>query len=197
MGVQLLKFTAPTAIALVLFMVSAAPAMGGAGTTTDSSENHRPPELQATSPIMRSDYETAKRLMRHQHYADAIPHLEFALADKPKDVHILNDLGYAKRMVGDYDSALDYYQRALAIDPNFTGAHQNLGEFYLAKNDLASAQKELATLATLCPSGCNERDALANAIKAYKPMAPPASDAAAQPPAKSAAATSSNAGGQP
>lgn len=171
--------------------------MGTTGATTDSSDNHRPPELQATSPVMRSEYETAQRLMRHQHYADAIPHLELALADKPKDVHILNDLGYAKRMVGDYDSALDYYERALAIDPNFAGAHQNLGEFYLAKNDLASAQKELATLATLCPSSCDERDTLANAIAAYKPLASPAPDAATPPLAKSVAATSSTAGGQP
>jgi len=146
---------------------------------------------------MRSEYETARRLIRHKHYADAIPHLEFALADKPRDVHILNDLGYAKRMVGDYDSALDYYERALTIDPNFIGVHENLGDLYLVKSDLASAQKELATLATLCPSGCDERDTLASAIAGYKPVASPTSDAATPPPGKSAATTSSAVAGQP
>ena len=190
----MLRLSAPIAIALVLFAVPAAAAMGGTGTTTDSSENHRPPELHTTSPMMRSDYELAQRLIRHKQYAEAIPHLELALADKPRDVHILTDLGYAKRMVGDYDSALDYYDRALAIDPSFTSAHENLGEYYLAKSDLASAQKELATLATLCPSGCEERDTLTSAIATYKPSAALASDAGT-PAAKSA--SSSSAGGTP
>jgi len=156
-------------------------------TTTDSSENHRPPELPPTAAMQRSDYELALRLIRRRQYADAIPHLESALADKPQDANILNSLGYAKRMVGDYDSALYYYQRAVAIDPNHRGVHENLGEFYLAKNDLASAQKELATLTTLCASGCDEHDTLAKAIASYKPPASPTPGAATSPAAASPA----------
>jgi len=146
-----------------------------AQTTTDSSENHRPPELYTTRPVVQqNEYDIAKRLLRHQQYAEAIPHLQFALADKPQDADILNELGLAKRMVGDYDGSLYYYQRALAIEAGNKDTHEGIGELDLAKSDLASAQSELATLATLCPNGCDERDALSKAIANYKPGAPPA-----------------------
>ena len=182
MGVRLPRFSASTAIAFVFVAVSPALAMGGAGVTTDSSDNHRPPELPMTSPAMQpSEYDLAMRLVRHKQYADAIPHLELALADRPQDADILNALGLAKRMVGDYDGSLYYYGRALAITPDRRGVHESLGELYLQKNDLASAQKELATMTTLCPSGCDERNALAAAIASYRPSASPAAGAAMPP----------------
>jgi predicted Zn-dependent protease len=129
-----------------------------------------------------SDYSVAVRLIKHEQYSDAIPHLLMALADKPNDADILNYLGYTKRMTGDFPASLSYYQRALAQKPDHRGAHEYLGELYLQMHDLPSAQKELDTLASLCPSGCDERDTLAKAIAAYQPPA-----AAAAP-----AATSSN-----
>lgn len=137
-----------------------------------------------------SDYQIAVRLIKHERYADAIPHLESALADKPHDADILNYLGYTKRMTGDYDASLDFYKRALVEDPNHKGVHEYLGELYLQKHDQASAQKELDTLASLCPSGCDERDALTKAISDYKPSAEatanpgtPVSAASSTPPA--------------
>lgn len=153
----------------VMCLALSSPAFGGAGTTTDSSDNHRPPELHNQPTYMRSDYEEAKHLMRGKHYAEAIPHLQIALANKPNDTDILGMLALAKRMTGDYDSALYYYQRAATIDPNSKTLHEGAGETDLAKNDVASAQKELATLTTLCPSSCDERDALTKAIGDYKP----------------------------
>jgi len=165
----LFKSSATAAITVVLIAVFAAPTT--AQTTTDSKENQRPPELQWNAQATQSDYDVAMRLIRHKQYADAIPHLQFALADKPQDTDILKNLGYAKRMVGDYDGSLYYYDRARTIDPNNKDVHENLGELYLAKSDLLSAQKELESLTTLCPSGCDERDALAKAIAGYKPSA--------------------------
>ena len=121
------------------------------------------------------DYAVAMRLIRHQQYAEAIPHLDAVLAVRKRDADVLNYEGYTHRMVGDYASSLDYYKRALAIDPDHKGVHEYLGELYLQMNDQASAQSELTTLATLCPSGCDERDALTKALAAY---APPAGTAA-------------------
>jgi len=137
------------------------------------------------------DYSVALRLIKHQQYADAIPHLNLALADKPHSADILNYLGYTHRMVGDYAASLEYYKRALAIDPNHKGAHEYLGELYLQMNDLASAQAELTTLASLCPSGCDERDVLTKAIAAYTPPAGDAPVAAATPASAPAAPASS------
>jgi tetratricopeptide (TPR) repeat protein len=135
-----------------------------------------------------SDYQIAVRLIRHQQYAEAIPHLESALSNKPHDADILNYLGYTKRMVGQYDASLDYYKRALVEDPNHKGVHEYLGELYLQMHDQPSAQKELDTLASLCPSGCDERDALTKALATYTPPAASAS-AQANPPAASSPPT--------
>jgi tetratricopeptide (TPR) repeat protein len=145
------------------------------------------------------DYSQAKRLINHQQYAEAIPHLEAALQRHPHDADILNYLGYTHRMVGmtyadagrdgEFKVSLLYYQQALAIDPNHKGVHEYLGELYLQMHDMASAQKEMDTLATLCPSGCDERDTLAKAMAAAVPAAAPAAIPSAAPgsaaPAKS------------
>jgi tetratricopeptide (TPR) repeat protein len=127
------------------------------------------------------DYTTARRLIKHQKYSEAIPHLEVALADHPHSADILNYLGYTHRMVGDLATSLSYYNRALAIDPNHKGVHEYLGELYLQMNDLKSANAELTTLTTLCPDSCDERDMLTKAIAAYVPPAGTAPQATGSP----------------
>lgn len=123
------------------------------------------------------DYAVAVRMIKHEKYSDAIPHLLMALADKPHSADILNYLGYSNRMLGQYPASLDYYKRALTEDPSHKGVHEYLGELYLQMHDLPSAQHELDTLAGLCPSGCDERDTLTKAIAAYTPAATPAAPA--------------------
>ena len=180
---RLLRFFGAVPIALAVWAIPSS-AIAAMGATEDTVNNQRPPELYRSHPAEQSDYDLAMRLMRHQQYAEAIPHLQFALADKPTDTELLNDLGYAKRMVGDTDSSLYYYQRALGIDPNNKTAHENLGELDLAKYDLPSAQKEAATLASLCPSGCDERARLDKAIADYRPSGSTAPVASSTPGAR-------------
>ena len=171
--------------AIAMLVTPQALAMGGGGGGGGGSVGGYGDRMN--SPSMSSDdYTVAVRLIKHKQYADAIPHLQMALADKPHDADILNYLGFTKRMVGDYDASLDYYTRALAIDPNHKGVHEYLGELYLQKNDLTSAQKELATLATLCPSGCDERDTLTKAIADYKPGTPAAPTTSSAAPTQTA-----------
>ncbi len=125
------------------------------------------------------DYAVAVRMIKHEKYSDAIPHLLMALADRPHSADILNYLGYSNRMLGQFPASLDYYKRALNEDPAHKGVHEYLGELYLQMHDLPSAQHELDTLAGLCPSGCDERDTLTKAIAAYAPA--PAAAAPATP----------------
>ncbi len=159
-----------TTTALVLALAVPCFAMGGGGGGGGSSGGYDSVTAGGGS-MSGDDYSVGVRLIRHKQYQDAIMHLELALADKPHDADILNYLGYAKRMVGDYDASYDFYQRALKEDPNHKGVHEYLGELYLQKNDPASAQKELQILASLCPSGCDERDTLTKAMADYKPPA--------------------------
>jgi len=146
------------------------------------------------------DYAVAKRLIRHEEYAKAIPHLMTALQKRPHDADILNYLGYSHRMVGvgerdaardnDFKMSLDFYQSALAIDPTHRGVHEYLGELFLQMNNLNAAHHEMNELVILCPDGCDERDALSKALAAYVPpsaAAAAASDSASAPPAAPAA----------
>ena len=183
-------FLHAAAATALLGLATTAFAMGGGGGGGYGGGNFGAPAATF------DDYTTAKRLIRHEQYAQAIPHLENALEKHPHDADILNYLGYTHRMVGmtytdagrdgEFKMSLDYYQRALAIDPNHKGVHEYLGELYLQMHDMASAQKEQTTLASLCPSGCDERETLDKAVAAYTQAATPAASpapASAQAPA--------------
>ena len=67
------------------------------------------------------EYTVAVRLIKHEKYPDAIPHLELALADKPQSADILNYLGYTHRMLGDYSSSLGLLQARVGDRPQSQG----------------------------------------------------------------------------
>jgi len=148
----------------ILCSASAALAMGGMG-GYGGSMGMTPGMMH---PAGFNDYATALRLIHDQKYADAIPHLQRALADRPHSADVLNYLGFTERMVGNFSISLDFYQRALHEDPDHKGAHEYLGELYLDLKDLNSANQQLAELVRLCPDGCVERQTLTNAIAAYQ-----------------------------
>jgi len=135
-------------------------------------------------------------LAKQAEYADAIPHLELALAKNPNNATTLIYLGFSHRMIGaglgsdarnaEYKKALDYYRQALPIDPNNRLLHEYLGKLFLLMHDQTSAENELKTLERLCPSSCVERETLSGVMLAYKASTPPvgASQPAPSPPAK-------------
>jgi tetratricopeptide (TPR) repeat protein len=141
----------------------------------------------------REEAETALRLIEKEDYADAIPHLKRALNVMQGNADILNYLGFTERMVGDYPDSLDYYQRALARNPDHKGAHEYLGELYLAMHQPDQARLQLAELDRLCPDGCTEKATLTQAIATYmaaNPSTPSAVTPAAPPPAPPATPSS-------
>jgi tetratricopeptide (TPR) repeat protein len=172
------------AVAAAALLASPVFAMGGGGGGGGGYGG-----MNAMPAMTFDDYTTAKRLIKHQDYAKAIPHLEAALTKRPHDADVLNYLGYTHRMVGvsetdmardnDFKASLAYYQQALAIDPNHRGVHEYLGELYLQMNDLNKAHSEMNQLVILCPDGCDERDTLSKALAAYVPPAAPAAPAPA------------------
>lgn len=133
------------------------------------------------------DYGTAMRLIHREKYAEAVPYLNRALQQRPYSADILNYLGFTHRMLGDYPGSLDYYQRALARDPDHKGAHEYLGELYLNMHQVENARAQLAELARICPSDCDERDTLTKSIAAYEA----ASSAPTQPATPAATPTPS------
>jgi tetratricopeptide (TPR) repeat protein len=119
------------------------------------------------APSNSADYAAGLKAAEAGHYQEAVDRFESALKADPKNANTLNELGYCNRKLGNLPVALDYYNRALAIDPKHRGAHEYLGELYLQMNDPAKAQVELKTLDDLCTFGCEEYDDLKKAITAY------------------------------
>ncbi|HEY4125332.1 MAG TPA: tetratricopeptide repeat protein [Rhizomicrobium sp.] len=126
-------------------------------------------------------YAQALRLIKAEQFAEAIPYLNVALEKRPKSANILNYEGYTHRMIGDYNASLDYYNRALAIDPDHKGVHEYLGELYLQTKQPEKAQAELAVLGKLCPDGCDEKETLTASIAKYEAANPVAAPAPAAP----------------
>lgn len=127
----------------------------------------------ATSENAREDYDKATQLMDKGDYGDAVPYLVRTLRVAQGNPGILNDLGYAARMSGDYDTAIDYLQRAIDRGPNQLNAYVNLGEVYLTLHQPDKAKAALTALDQVCPGVCAEKDTLAGDIAAYKIPAPP------------------------
>jgi tetratricopeptide (TPR) repeat protein len=70
---------------------------------------------------------------------EAIGYYRAALAVRPDNIAVLNNLGSALRNQKDLPAAIEAYQRALAIDPQFAIAWNNLGSALRNQKDLPAA----------------------------------------------------------
>jgi tetratricopeptide (TPR) repeat protein len=86
----------------------------------------------------------------------------------PQDPDVFNFLGYSLRKLGDLDTAVKQYRRALELDPKHKGALEYLGEAYLQLNQPEEAKKNLALLDKICWLGCEEYRDLKSAIAEYE-----------------------------
>jgi lipoprotein NlpI len=62
---------------------------------------------------------------------------------------------------------IDYYDQALALDPNYTKARQYLGEAYLEKDEVGKAKEQFVEIANRCGGPCNDYELLVKAIAAH------------------------------
>jgi tetratricopeptide (TPR) repeat protein len=141
------------AIALALAVTGAAGAREGAEE-----------EAAAQDP----SYVAARLAITERRYAEAIRLLGEALARDPTSADIHNMLGYAHRKSGNLERAFQHYHEALRLNPDHRGAHEYIGEAYLLAGDLERAEDHLRRLIRLCPSPCEERDDLQQAIETYR-----------------------------
>jgi tetratricopeptide (TPR) repeat protein len=106
-----------------------------------------------------------------QQYARAIPMLEDVVARQPTNADAYNWLAYATRKNGDPARSIAIYQKALTLDPKHLGAHEYIGEAYLALDDLPKAKEHLARLNRLCLFSCEQYRDLKKAVEAYEKSA--------------------------
>ncbi len=77
---------------------------------------------------------------------------------------VYNLLGFSLRKSGDVKQAATFYAKALDFDPDHKGALEYQGEMFVEQGDIAKAKANLAKLLRLCPTGCEEREDLEQAI---------------------------------
>ena len=108
------------------------------------------------------------KLIEAEKFDKAIAELGEALEKKPDNADLLNLMAFSHRKLGRFDAAMEYYQKALAIDPDHRGANEYLGELYLQLGQLDKAEERLEILDKECFFGCREFDMLEQAIEEYR-----------------------------
>ncbi len=136
-----------------------APAIQAAGSQDSAAKASAPKDPQ---------YAKAKKAVKSQDWNQAIALLTKVVGRDGKNADAHNFLGFSYRKSGNHDEALRYYKMALKINPKHKGAHEYIGEAYLAKGDLKMAEQHLKTLDGLCFFGCQEFNDLKKAVGAYK-----------------------------
>ena len=120
-----------------------------------------------------ADYAAGLSALKANDPASALRRFQAALKRFPEAADLHNELGYTSRKLGRLDQAFGHYKRALAIDPRHRGAHEYIGEAYLMTGDVASAEKHLAALRSICTLPCEEMRDLQAAIDAHRRGTPP------------------------
>ena len=107
-------------------------------------------------------YQQGRALAKQGHYDWALDVL--AVIQNQNDPRVLNYTGYSHRKAGRLEIGITYYNKALAIDPNFVLAREYLGEGYVAAGRKELAQLQLNEIASRCGTTCEEYKDLAAAI---------------------------------
>ena len=101
------------------------------------------------------DFTAVKSLVDSGAYDQALPKLQALDKDSPNNPDVLNLMGFTYRKTGHTDEALDYYNRALNLEPKHLGANEYLGELYLELKQPDKAKERLAVLKAAC-GDCEE-----------------------------------------
>ena len=164
------------AFAAMIAVSAGAYAAGGDGDNTDASpanqkckksevfDKKKKKCVAKSSGILPDEelYQQGRALAKQGHYDWALDVL--AVISNQNDPRVLNYTGYSHRKAGRLEIGIAYYDKALAIDPNFVLAREYLGEGYVAAGRKDLAQLQLTEIANRCGKTCDEYKDLAEAI---------------------------------
>jgi Flp pilus assembly protein TadD len=114
------------------------------------------------------DLTSTRAKIKAKDFTGAIAELTPILATH-QHADVYNLMGFSLRKSGDVKQAATFYAKALDFDPAHKGALEYQGEMYVELGQLDKAKANLAKLASLCPSGCEEREDLEKAIAGTAP----------------------------
>jgi pentatricopeptide repeat protein len=166
-------------LAVALALPLAAPALAEGGGGSDDTVRTCPRGqvwdsrtqrcVQAQSGVLPDTAlaDNAYALAKAERYDEALAVLDL-MRDR-ETPRALNYRGYATRKLGRIDAGIDYYLKALALDPNYAQLREYLGEAYVGKGDIERAREQLRAIEAICGTACEEYEDLAKAIAEHKP----------------------------
>jgi tetratricopeptide (TPR) repeat protein len=98
-----------------------------------------------------ADYNSGVKMMKKGKYADAQKQFEAALAENEGFAEAHNNLAFSlrKQGVGNYDEALEHYNRAIELNPELAEAYMYRGVLHSLMGDEAKALADHAKLVEL------------------------------------------------
>jgi tetratricopeptide (TPR) repeat protein len=102
---------------------------------------------------------------------EAIGYFRAAVALRPDNASVHNNLGSALKKHGDLAGAIAEFKKAITLDPKHAVAHNNLGNAWMAKGDVAGAIAEYKNAIGLGPKWAVAHSNLGVALKAQGDMA--------------------------
>lgn len=123
------------------------------------------------APTAQERLQAARAAIDARDWRAAITELEDAVFQEPRnaDAHNLLAYSYRKQPAANLAKAFEHYRIALSLDPAHRGAHEYIGEAYLADRKPQEAERHLAALEKICGSrSCEEYLDLARAIAEYR-----------------------------
>ncbi len=96
------------------------------------------------------DFAKGVAAFEREDWRAVIEHMNDAVERRPWHDEAYNLLGFAHRKLGDYDRSLDFYDKALTLNPHNRGALEYLGEAYLDLGRPEDTKEILSKLALEC-----------------------------------------------
>jgi len=93
-------------------------------------------ERQKVVSVVDKDFKIAERDIKEGRYQDAIIHYNLAIRKHPRFPAAFNNRGIAYLKLREYDNAIQSFKKALAIDPNYRPAKENLEKTLKTKKEL-------------------------------------------------------------
>ena len=96
------------------------------------------------------DYAHGRAAFEREDWQRVIDHMSAAVKRKPWHDDAYSLMGFAHRKLGDFESSLEAYDKALKLNPHNRGALEYLGEAYLDLDEPEQTKAILSRLALAC-----------------------------------------------
>jgi len=134
---------------------------------TDTKSSHKGKKTNNQSgidPAFVAGYQLAyDTIYQRNDYAGAIEQLKALGHDD--NANVANLIGYSYRKLGDYKQSQEWYERALASNPNHVLTWQYYGLWQLEQGNREQAMYHLGRIEAICGMDCDEYKSLAAALE--------------------------------